>query len=133
MAFGPSMGYTLPNGAMRAPDASWVPLSRLSALTPEDENRFFPICPDFVIEVRSLTDRLAVLQAKMREYIANGVQLGWLIDTLTRRVHIYRPNQEVEILQNPETLSADPTLPGFTLNLTEIWDPWHNLRTQNQE
>ncbi len=133
MAFGPTAGFTLPNRAMRSPDASWVSLSRLSQLTPEDENRFLPVSPEFVVEVRSLTDRLTILQAKMREYIANGVQLGWLIDTLTRRVHIYRPNQEVEILQDPQTISADPTLPGFTLDLTEIWDPWHNLRTQNQE
>ncbi len=133
MSFDSSMGFTLPNGAMRSPDASWVSLSRLSQLTPEDENRFLPVSPEFVVEVRSLTDRLTILRAKMREYIANGVQLGWLIDTLTRRVHIYRPNQEVEILQDPQTISADPTLPGFTLDLTEIWDPWHNLRTQNQE
>ena len=133
MAFGSNMGYTLPSGAMRSPDASWVPTSRLSALTPEDENRFFPICPDFVIEVRSLTDRLSVLQAKMREYIANGVQLGWLIDTQTKRVHIYRPNQAVQTLENPDTISADPILPGFTLDLTEIWNPWHRLSPESQE
>ena len=133
MAFGPNMGYTLPNGAMRSPDASWVPLSRLSVLTPEEENRFFPICPDFVVELRSDSDRLSVLQAKMQEYIANGAQLGFLIDPLDRSVHIYRPNQEVQILQNPETISADPILPGFTLDLTEIWNPWHRLSPENQE
>ena len=133
MAFDSSTGFTLPSGAMRSPDASWVPLSRLSVLTPEEENRFFPICPDFVVELRSDSDRLSVLQAKMQEYIANGAQLGFLIDTLDRSVHIYRPNQEVQILQNPETISADPILPGFTLDLTEIWNPWHRLSPENQE
>ena len=133
LSFGSSMGYTLPNGAIREPDASWVSKSRLAALTPEDRERFIPLCPDFVIELRSATDRLAVLQAKMQEYIANGARLGLLIDPLTRHVHIYRPNQEVQILQNPETISADPILPGFTLDLREVWDPWHWLSPENQE
>ena len=121
-AFGPSMGYTLPNGAVRAPDASWVLRSRRTELTPEDRNRFIHLCPDFVVELRSDSDRLSVLQAKMEEYIANGAQLGWLIDPQTRNVHIYRPNQEVEILQNPETISTNSILPGFTLDLKEIWE-----------
>ena len=133
MAFGPSMGFTLPNGAMRSPDASWVPLSRLAALTPEDLNRFIPICPDFVIELRSDTDRLSVLQAKMQEYIANGAQLGLLIDPQDKRVYIYRPDREVQILDNPETVAADPILPGFTLDLREVWDPWHRLPVETQE
>ncbi len=133
MAFGPSMGYTLPNGAMRSPDASWVSLSRLAALTSEDLNRFIPICPDFVVELRSDTDRLSVLQAKMQEYMDNAARLGWLIDPQERRVYIYRPNQEVQTLENPESLSADPTLPGFTLDLREIWDPWHRLSPETRE
>lgn len=133
MAFGPSMGYTLPNGAMRSPDASWVSKSRLAALTPEDRDRFIPICPEFVIELRSTTDRLSVLQAKMQEYIANGAQLGLLIDPQTTRVYTYRPDSEVQILQDSKTISADPILPGFTLNLTEIWDPWHWLPNNTQE
>ncbi len=133
MAFGPTMGYTLPSGAMRSPDASWVSLSRLAALTPEDLNRFIPICPDFVVELRSDTDRLSVLRAKMQEYMDNGARLGWLIDPQTKSVHTYRPNQEVQTLQNPESLSADPILPGFTLDLREIWDPWRRLSAQNPQ
>ena len=121
-AFGPSMGYTLPNGAVRAPDASWVLRSRRTELTPEDRNRFIHLCPDFVVELRSETDRLSVLQAKMQEYINNGARLSWLIDPQTRCVHIYRPDSEVHTLQNPETISADPILPNFTLDLKEIWE-----------
>ena len=120
--FSPSAGFTLPNGAIREPDASWISRTRLQALTPEQRSGFYNICPDFVIELRSNSDRLAVLQAKMQEYIANGAQLGWLIDPQTRSVHAYRPDAETEILQNPETISADPILPGFTLDLTEIWE-----------
>ena len=121
-AFGPSAGFTLPNGAIREPDASWISRSRLEALTPEQRSGFYNICPDFVIELRSDTDRLSVLQAKMQEYIANGSQLGWLIDPQTRSVHTYRPDSEVQILENPETVSADPVLPGFILDLKEIWE-----------
>ena len=133
LSFGSSMGYTLPNGAIREPDASWVPKSRLAALSLQDRDRFIPICPDFVIELRSDTDRLSVLQAKMEEYIANGARLGLLIDPLGRRVYIYQPDSEVQTLQNPETVSADPILPGFTLDLREVWDPWHWLPAETQE
>ena len=121
-AFGPSMGYTLPNGAVRAPDASWVLRSRRTELTPEDRSRFIHLCPDFVIELRSDSDRLSVLQAKMREYMDNGARLGWLIDPQDRRVYIYRPDRDVQTLDNPETVSADPILPAFTLDLKEIWE-----------
>ena len=127
IAFAPPAGFTLPNGAIREPDASWVPKSRLAALTLEDRDRFIPLCPDFVVELRSATDRLSVLQAKMEEYIANGARLGWLIDPQSRSVYTYRPDHDVEIITNPQTLSADPALPGFTLDLTEIWDPWRWL------
>ena len=123
VAFGPTAGFTLPNRAIRAPDASWVLRSRLAALSDEDKNRFIPLCPDFVIELRSTTDRLSVLQAKMAEYIANGARLGWLIDPITRRVYVYRPNAPVEVLDAPDTLSAEPELAGFALNLTPIWEP----------
>ena len=133
LSFDSSMGYTLPNGAVREPDASWVSKSRLAALSPQDRDRFFPLCPEFVIELRSDSDRLSVTQAKMQEYIANGARLGWLIDPQTKRVHIYRPNHQVEILQDPETVSADPILPGFTLDLTRIWNPWHWLPTDTQK
>ena len=121
-AFDSSAGFTLPNGAIREPDASWISRSRLEDLTPEQRGGFYNICPDFVVELRSDTDRLSVLQAKMQEYIASGAQLGWLIDPQTRSVHTYRPDSEVQTLQNPETISADPILPGFTLDLKEIWE-----------
>ena len=123
VAFGPTAGFMLPNRAIRAPDASWVLRSRLAALSDEDKNRFIPLCPDFVIELRSTTDRLSVVQAKMAEYMANGARLGWLIDPINRRVYVYRPNAPVEVLDAPDTLSAEPELAGFALNLTPIWEP----------
>ena len=122
IALDSSTGFTLPNGAKRSPDASWILKSRIAELTPEQSRGLAHICPDFVIELRSDSDRLADLQAKMDEYIANGARLGWLIDPQTRSVHTYRPDHDVEIITNPETISADPTLPGFTLDLTEIWN-----------
>lgn len=121
IAFGPSAGFTLPNGAVRSPDAAWIPRSRLAELTTEDKRRFGHICPDFVVELRSRSDRLSALRAKMDEYIENGARLGWLIDPLDRRVYVYRPNSEVEILEKPESVSADPELNGFTLSLDEVW------------
>jgi Uma2 family endonuclease len=121
-AFDSSAGYTLPSGAVRSPDASWIPKSRLATLTRHQKRRFAPICPDFVVEVRSETDRLSVLKDKMQEYIDNGARLGWLIDPDHRRVYVYRPNRKVEILDNAGTVSGDPVLPGFVLNLEEIWD-----------
>ena len=120
--FGPSAGFTLPNGAMRSPDASWILKSRLAEMTPEDENRFMPICPDFVVELRSATDRLRTLQDKMEEYIENGARLGLLIDPLLKRVHVYRPGARVQIYENPEEVSTDPELPGFVLNVKDVWD-----------
>ena len=123
VAFDSSTGFTLPSGAVRAPDASWIPKTRLAALTEEEKNSFMPLCPDFVVELRSSSDRLSVLQAKMDEYMANGARLGWLLDPSQRRVHIYRPQAQVEILDNPDTISADPELPGFTLDLRPIWEP----------
>ena len=122
VAYAPPAGFTLPNGAIREPDASWISKSRLQALTPERRSGFYNICPDFVVELRSDTDRLSVLQAKMEEYIANGARLGWLIDPQTRRVHTYRPDSQVQTLENLDTISADPVLPGFTLDLREIWE-----------
>jgi Uma2 family endonuclease len=123
VAFGSNTGFTLPNGAMRSPDASWILRTRLGALTSEEKRGFSSICPDFVVELRSSSDRLSVLQAKMEEYMANGARLGWLLDPLQRQAHIYRPGAQPEILDNPETLSADPELPGFTLDLKPIWEP----------
>ena len=121
VAFDSSTGFTLPNGAIRAPDASWIPKSRLAELTAEDKSGFGHVCPDFFVELRSRSDRLSVLMAKMDEYMENGARLGWLIDPQNRRVYVYRPNSEVEILNDPETVSADPELAGFTLELADIW------------
>lgn len=118
--FDSSTGFTLPNGAERSPDASWVKIERWNALTPEQQEKFAPICPDFVVELRSRTDSLKELQDKMQEYIKNGAQLGWLIDRKNKRVEIYRPGKDVEILDNPASLSGENILPGFVLHLQEI-------------
>ena len=113
----------LPNGAARSPDAAWVRRSRLAVLTRDQKQKFLPLCPDFVIELRSPTDNLKALQDKMQEYMDNGAQLGWLIDPLTRRIQVYRPQRPPEIIEAPSTVSADPLLPGFALNLQTIWEP----------
>lgn len=119
--FDSSAGFTLPNGATRSPDASWIKLDRWNALSEEQKASFAPICPDFVIELRSSSDTLKGLQNKMQEYIENGVLLGLLIDRKNRKVYIYRPNRELEILDNPETVSATPELTGFVLRMAKIW------------
>jgi Uma2 family endonuclease len=119
-AFDSSGGFVLANGAQRSPDVSWVEKSRIEAINP-DPNKFLPLAPDFLIELRSATDSLPKLQEKMREYQANGVRLGWLIDPQNQRVEIYRPSEDVEILQSPTQLSGEKVLPGFTLDLTAIW------------
>jgi Uma2 family endonuclease len=116
-----STGFILPNGAIHSPDAAWVRRSRLAAFTPEQKRRFLPLCPDFVVELRSASDHLQTLQAKMQEYVDNGAQLGWLFDSPNRRVYVYRPGKTVECLENPETLIGDPELPGFVLDLTKFW------------
>ncbi|OUL37171.1 hypothetical protein BV372_03690 [Nostoc sp. T09] len=118
--FGPSAGFKLPNGADRSPDASWVKLERWNALTLEQQEKFAPICPDFVVELRSPSDSLKDLQDKMHEYIANGARLGWLIDRKNKRVEIYRHGKDVEILDNPAILSGEDVLPGFVLHLQQI-------------
>ena len=123
VAGSPSTGFMLPNGSVRMPDASWVRRARYDALPAEEKRPFPHLCPDFVVELRSPSDRLSVLQAKMEEYIANGARLGWLLDPLQRQAHVYRPNAQPEILDNPESISADPELPGFTLDLKPIWEP----------
>ena len=116
-----STGFTFPNGAVRAPDASWIPKALLAQLTPEELEKFAPLCPPFVVELRSAADRLSDVKKKMQEYMENGAQLGWLIDPYSRRVHVYRSGVPVEELDNPKTLSADPLLTGFTLDLGKIW------------
>jgi len=123
VTFGSSGGFMLPNGAMRAPDAAWVLRSRLALLTPEQKQKFPPLCPDFVVEIRSPSDRLNTVQVKMQEYLDNGARLGWLIDAAHRVVYVYRRNQPVERLDNPTTISGEPVLPGFLLGLQKIWEP----------
>ncbi len=121
IGFDSSTGFTLPNGATRSPDASWIKLARWNTLTEEQKASFAPICPDFVIELRSSSDTLSSLQAKMQEYIDNGALLGLLIDRKSREVYIYRPNQKPGILDAPESVSAAPELPGFVLRMGKIW------------
>jgi Uma2 family endonuclease len=116
-----SGGFRLPNGAVRAADAAWVARSRWEAIPAEERKKFAPLAPDFVIELRSPSDRLGDLQGKMDEWIANGVRLGWLIDPGPRHVYVYRLGAPVERLENPAELSGDPLLPGFVLDLREIW------------
>lgn len=123
VAFDSSTGFKLPNGASRSPDAAWVRRTRLLGLTREQKQKFLPLCPDFVVELRSPTDNLQAVQAKMQEYMDNGAQLGWLLDPLTRRFHVYLPQCAPEILEAPSTVSADPVLPGFVLDLQRIWQP----------
>jgi Uma2 family endonuclease len=120
--FDSSTFFTLPNGAKRSPDFAWVRNERWQALTEKEQERFSPICPDFVIELRSPTDSLKRLRRKMEEYIANGAQLGWLLDPFERKVYVYRPQVPVEVLADPQTVSGEPLLRGLTLNLQEIWD-----------
>lgn len=119
--FDSSTIFKLPNGANRSPDVSWVRRERWEALTPEQRRKFPPLCPDFVIELRSDTDRLSMLQEKMKEYLDNGAQLGWLIDPLQHKVWVYRPNSEPVCLDNPASVSGEPELPGYVLPLAEIW------------
>jgi Uma2 family endonuclease len=123
IAFDSSIGFKLPNGATRSPDAAWVRRSRLTGLTKEQKQKFLPLCPDFAIELRSPTDNLRAVLDKMQEYLDNGAQLGWLLDPLTRRVHVYRPERPPEIVEAPSTVSADPLLPGFVLDLRKVWEP----------
>jgi Uma2 family endonuclease len=122
LAFDSSTIFLLPNGAKRSPDLSWVKIERWNRLTKEQQDKFPPLCPDFVVELRSKTDSLKTLQAKMQEYIENGAELGWLIDSTKRKVHVYRPNEAVEILNEPKKISGEPLLPKFTLKLNDFWD-----------
>lgn len=123
VVFSASAGFLLPSGAMRAPDAAWVRRSRLAGLTREDKEKFLPLCPDFVLELRSPTDRVSVLEEKLAEYQENGAHLGWLIDPFEKTVRVYRPGRDPEMLEEPSSVSADPVLPGFHLQLEEIWEP----------
>ena len=121
--FDSNAGFDLPNGATRAPDASWVRKERLAALTSEEKKGFLPLCPDFVVELRSATDRLQYVRDKMAEYLANGARLGWLIDPLEKRLYVYAPETNVRVLDEPADVAGDPVLPGFTLDLRPFWEP----------
>ena len=118
--FESNVEFQLPNGAKKSPDASWILKDRYNALTQLEREGFPPICPDFVVELRSKTDRLKPIQDKMAEYTENGVRLSWLIDPYQKQVHIYRKNGEIEILENPKTVSGEDVLEGFELDLEEI-------------
>ena len=123
VAFDSSTGFTLPGGSTRSPDASWVKKSRLAKLSSDEKQKFLPLCPDFVIELRSPSDTPGALQEKMQEYLDNGLRLGWLIDPSERCVFIYRPGHPGERLDHPDRLSDDSVLPGFELEFDSIWKP----------
>ena len=121
IVFGASAGFVLPNGAIYAPYASWLPRSWWDTLFKEEREGFAHRCPDFLVELRSEWDDFAIFQDKMAEYQENGTRLGWLIDFQESLVHIYRPGQPVETLEEPDTVSGDPVLPGFVLDMRELW------------
>ncbi|NER97378.1 MAG: Uma2 family endonuclease [Symploca sp. SIO1B1] len=120
-AFDSSTGFRLPKGSTRSPDASWVKIERWNALTQEQRKKFLPLCPDFALEIVSETDDVEETRTKMREYLDNGLRLGWLINPKLKQVEIYCPNREVELLQSPATLSGEEVLPGFVLDLQPIF------------
>lgn len=121
IVFDSSTGFQLPNGANRSPDVAWIRRDRWNLLTPEQREKFPPLAPDFVIELMSPTDSLTEVQAKMQEYLDNGVQLGWLFNRKTQQVEIYQPGTSSEVLQHPIQLSAHPILPNFRLSLEGFW------------
>ncbi len=122
ITFSSSTGFKLSTGAERSPDASWIKLERWNALSPEQQRKFAPICPDFVVELKSPSDNLQTLKEKMEEYMNEpGIQLGWLIDRKLRKVYIYRPGLPEECLDNPDSVSGELVLPGFILNMSKVW------------
>jgi len=122
VVFSSSTGFKLPNGADRSPDAAWVRRARWEALTLGQRRKFPPLAPDFVMELRSATDELEPLQAKMQEYMDNGVQLGWLINPQQRQVEVYRQGRSKQTLDSPSSLSEEKILPGFALDLSRIFE-----------
>ncbi|MBC7931427.1 MAG: Uma2 family endonuclease [Rubrivivax sp.] len=122
LGFDSSSLFSLPNGAKRSPDLCWIRKERWEALTEKEQERFSPICPDFVAELRSPSDSLKRLQKKMEEYVQNGAQLGWLIDPLKKKIYVYRPRVAVEILDDPQTVSGESVLPGFVLDVRMLWE-----------
>jgi len=122
VGFDSSTLFRLPNTAMRSPDVSWVLRSRLEKLDRRERERFLPLCPDFVIELTSPSDRLAEVQEKMAEWMANGCQLGWLIHPATRELYIYRPGG-IEVLNGPAKIEGEEPVSGFALDLGPVWEP----------
>lgn len=122
VAFDSSTGFALPNGAKRSPDVSWVERSRLAGLTEEEKEGFLPLCPDVVVELRSVSDPLNSLKEKMREYVESGARLGLLVDPRERKLYAYRGEGAVDVYENPESFPFDPVIPRFVLDLREIWD-----------
>jgi Uma2 family endonuclease len=120
-SFDSSTGFSLPSGSDRSPDLAWIPIEKWEALDPSVRQGFLPLCPDFVVEILSPTDSWIQTQAKMQEYMDNGCRLGWLLDPKAKRVMIYRQGQAPELVENPETLSGEDVLPGFTLPIRKIW------------
>ena len=121
MVFDSSGGFVLPNGATRSPDTSWLSPEQLSLITPEQMKKFLPVCPFFVVELISPSDSVKATTEKMEEYLANGCRLGWMIHPARKQVHVYRPGQPVQVLDNTATISGDPELPGFVLDLEPVW------------
>ena len=121
LVFGPSAGFTLPNGAIRSPDAAWLPFAQWEAIPECERSPFAHICPLFVVELMSPSDRLLDAQSKMEEYIANGAQLGWLIDRRNHQVFVYRPDQPVQVLDDPAEVSAARELPGFVIQMSHVF------------
>ncbi|MDQ3326956.1 MAG: Uma2 family endonuclease [Chloroflexota bacterium] len=133
-AYDSSVGFRLPNGAVRSPDASWVLRSRLDVFSREARGRgFLPLCPDFVAELRSPSDTITELQDKMRAYMENGARIGWILDPPARRVYVYRVGASVQVLDDPAQVSADPELPGFTLELGKLWGAASAVETTPSE
>jgi Uma2 family endonuclease len=128
IASDPSTGFVLPNGARRSPDAAWTEKNRVLRLDPVNLERYWHLCPDFVIELRSRFDRLPVLREKMREWIGNGAQLGWLIDPERRAVEIFRPAGDPETRLEPGAVQGEGPVAGFTLDLSPVWDPLGSCR-----
>jgi Uma2 family endonuclease len=120
LLFGPDAIFSLPNGAKRSPDASWIAKRRWNRLTEAERLAITPICPDFVLELRSISDRVADLEEKMEEYVANGAKLGWLLDYIDNRAVIYRPGQQPLPIHKPEIIVGDPILKGFHFDFREI-------------
>ncbi|MBM3737367.1 MAG: Uma2 family endonuclease [Acidobacteria bacterium] len=124
VVFDSSTGFVTPDGARKSPDAAWVLKTRIAGLDPSSYLKFWRLCPDFVIELKSESDRLTQLRKKMREWIANGAGLAWLIDPASRTVEVYRSGTaEPTILTNPPAVSGDGPLAGFVLDLAPVWDP----------